>query len=165
MSEENNSAAEVPPIVINGQYVKDLSFEVPNAPGIYAEMTQNQPEIGINIDVNVGQIQDNVFEVVLSLHCKAELGEKVAFIAELAYAGVMTMNVPEDHLHPMLLIEAPRLLFPFARNILAGVTRDGGFPPVMLQPVDFVQLYRQRMEAMAAQQKANGEGEAAPTIN
>ena len=167
MSEENNGAAEAPPIIINGQYVKDLSFEVPNAPGVYAELSKAQPEISINIDVAVAQIQDAVFEVTLNMHCKAELGEKVAFIAELAYAGVVTLNVPEDHLHPMLLIECPRLLFPFARNILAGVTRDGGFPPVMLQPVDFVQLYRQRMEAIAAQQEKEEEKEqdVPPTIN
>lgn len=165
MSEENG-AAEAPPVIINGQYVKDLSFEVPNAPAIYAEMSQGQPEIGINIDVSVAQIQSNVFEVTLNLESKAQLGDKVAFVAEVAYAGVVTLNVPEEHLHPMLLIECPRLLFPFARNVLATITRDGGFPPVMLQPVDFMQLYRQRMEAAAAeQQETEGGDENKPVIN
>lgn len=169
MSEENG-AGEAPPIIINGQYVKDLSFEVPNAPAIYAEMSKSQPEIGINIDVSVSQIQSNVFEVTLNLESKAKMGDKVAFVAEVSYAGVVTLNVPEEHLHPMLLIECPRLLFPFARNVLAAITRDGGFPPVMLQPVDFVQLYQQRMEAVAAEQRqkeaeAEAEGEVKPTIN
>lgn len=167
MSEENG-AAEAPPIIINGQYVKDMSFEVPNAPAIYAEMSKSQPEIGINIDVSVAQIQSNVFEVTLNLESKAKMGDKVAFVAEVSYAGVVTLNVPEEHLHPMLLIECPRLLFPFARNVLATITRDGGFPPVMLQPVDFVQLYQQRAEAAAAEQRqkeAETEGEVKPTIN
>lgn len=167
MSEENG-AAEAPPIIINGQYVKDLSFEVPNAPAIYAEMSQAQPEIGINIDVSVSQIQSNVFEVTLNLESKAKMGDKVAFVAEVSYAGVVTLNVPEEHLHPMLLIECPRLLFPFARNVLATITRDGGFPPVMLQPVDFMQLYHKRMEAAAAEQRqkeAEGGSESKPTIN
>jgi len=89
---------------------------------------------------------------VLHLKIEALLEGKALFILELAYAGVFTLNLPEEQIHPVLLIECPRLLFPFARNIVADMTRDGGLPPLLLQPLDFVQLYRARAEEMNAQQ-------------
>jgi len=153
-----DDAAEnsVPPLGVSGQYIKDLSFEVPNAPAIFSELGRGTPEIPIQIDIRASQIQDKVFEVVLQLHIEGKVGDKAAFIVELAYAGIFTINVAQEHLQPVLLIECPRLLFPFARNIVADITRDGGFPPLMMQPVDFVTLYRQRMEKMAAEQQAAG---------
>lgn len=152
----NNGSGEnaVPPITINGQYIKDLSFEVPGAPAIYGELARSQPEIPISIDIRAAKLQDNVFEVVLLMNVQATISGKPAFIVELAYGGVFTLNVPDEHLQPMLLIECPRMLFPFARNIVADVTRDGGFPPLMLQPVDFVALYRQRMEELAQDEQS-----------
>lgn len=156
MTEEATTATAVPPLGVNGQYIKDLSFEVPNAPAIFSELGRGTPEIPIQIDIRASQIQDKVFEVVLHLHIEGKVGDKQAFIVELAYAGIFTINVPQEHLQPVLLIECPRLLFPFARNIVADITRDGGFPPLMMQPVDFVTLYRQRMEKMAAEQQAAG---------
>ena len=141
-----------PPLVVNGQYIKDFSFEVPNAPDIFAELGQSAPEIPISIDIRANHLQNNSFEVVLHIQIDSKLGGKPAFIVDLAYAGVFTLHVPQEHLQPMLLVECPRLLFPYARNIVADATRDGGFPPLMLQPIDFVQLYRQRMERMAAEQ-------------
>jgi preprotein translocase subunit SecB len=143
----------VPPLSVNVQYVKDLSFEVPNAPAIYSTL-RSQPNVNINLDVQARRIQDgqDVFEVTLQI--KAEATEPSAangaepapvFIAELAYCGVFTLNgVPEDTVEPVLLVECPRLLFPYARNILADITRDGGFPPVLLQPIDFVALWQSR---------------------
>mgnify|MGYP001809650819 CR=1 FL=1 len=143
MSEENT----LPPLVINGQYVKDLSFEVPGAPGIYGEMAGQNPEIPIHVDINATAIADKTFEVTLHLKVEAHLPEnRPVFIAELAYAGIFTLNVPDEHIQPMLLIECPRLLFPFARSIIADMTRDGAFPPLMIQPIDFMQLYRARAE-------------------
>nr|WP_106003139.1 protein-export chaperone SecB [Magnetospirillum gryphiswaldense]CAM77023.1 Bacterial protein export chaperone SecB [Magnetospirillum gryphiswaldense MSR-1] len=149
MSDENN----MPPLVINGQYVKDLSFEVPGAPGIYGEMAGQNPEIPIHVDINAAAIADKTYEVTLHLKVEAHLAEnKPVFIAELAYAGIFTLNVPDEHIQPMLLIECPRLLFPFARSIIADMTRDGAFPPLMIQPIDFMQLYRSRMEAAQGQE-------------
>lgn len=145
---ENNEAAQ-PALVVNGQYIKDLSFEVPGAPGIYGEMQGRNPEIAIHVDINAGGLRDSVFEVVLHLKVEAKDEAKTVFIAELAYGGVFTLNVPQEHLQAMLLIECPRMLFPFARAIIADMTRDGGFPPLMIQPIDFVQLFRSRMEAAA----------------
>ncbi len=144
-------------LTVNGQYIKDLSFEVPGAPGIYGEMRQ-QPEIPIGIDIQATKLQDNVFEVVLAVNIDAKVNGKPAFVLELSYGGVFTVQgVPEDHMQPLLLIECPRMLFPFARNIIADMTRDGGFPPLMMQPIDFVALYRQRMEQL---QQGGGNGQA-----
>ncbi len=146
----------IPPLVVNAQYVKDLSFEVPNAPEVFSTL-RAQPNVNINLDVQARRLNEgqDVFEVTLQI--KAEATEQPAttngnsgdgkpvFIAELAFCGVFTLNgVPADTIEPVLLVECPRLLFPYARNILADVTRDGGFPPVLLQPIDFVALWQSR---------------------
>lgn len=149
MSDENTQ----PPMVINGQYVKDLSFEVPGAPGIYGEMAGQNPEIPIHVDITATAVADKTFEVTLHLRVEAHLAEnKPVFIVELAYAGIFTLNVPDEHVQPMLLIECPRQLFPFARAIVADLTREGAFPPLMIQPIDFVKLYRSRMEEAQTQE-------------
>ncbi len=160
---------QLPPLVVNVQYIKDLSFEVPNAPDIYATL-RAQPAVQINLDVQARAVTEGqpVYEVVLSV--KAEAREapaatngngaaaaegRVVFIAELHYGGVFTLNgVPPEAVEPLLLIECPRLLFPFARNVLSDVTREGGFPPVLLQPIDFVGLWQAR-RAQGAQTVAN----------
>lgn len=164
MSETPSSAP--PPLVLNIQYTKDLSFEVPNAPAIYTVL-RSAPSVNINLDVQVRRIQDDqsVFEVTLAARAEATMtpaaganGEEkpmVVFIADLSYSGIFTLTgIPENQQEPILLVECPRLLFPFARNILADVTRDGGFPPVMLGPIDFVGLWQSR-RAQAAAPAAN----------
>lgn len=164
------SETQTAPLTLNIQYTKDLSFEVPNAPAIYT-ILREAPSVNINLDVQVRRLEENenVFEVTLATRAEAtvpatqqgngangngagdgaaedEAGKTTTvFICELAYAGIFTLTgVPENQLEPVLLVECPRLLFPFARNILADVTRDGGFPPVMLGPIDFVSLWQQR---------------------
>lgn len=133
------------PLVLNMQYTKDLSFEVPGAPGIFATLRE-QPAIDLQLDVQARPIQEgeNLFEVTLDIRADAKAQDQVCFIAELTYCGIFTINVEEADLEPVLLVECPRLLFPFARNILAEVTRDGGFPPVFLSPIDFVALWQSR---------------------
>lgn len=140
------------PIAINAQYIKDLSFEVPSSPAIFADLATTQPEIGVNIEVNVNPVQESVFEVVIQINAECRVNHKAAFICELAYAGIFTINVAPEHQQIVLLIECPRLLFPFARNILADVTRDGGFPPLMLSPVDFVAMYQNQLARQGAAQ-------------
>ncbi len=141
----------VQPLVVNIQYVKDLSFEVPGAPQIYSQL-KAQPQVSINLDVQARRVQEgqSVFEVSIVIRAEAHDQSPQAngqaanpaptvFVAELTYAGVFTLNgLPENAIEPVLLVECPRILFPFARNILSDVTRDGGFPPVLLQPIDFV---------------------------
>ncbi|MBD0271898.1 MAG: protein-export chaperone SecB [Acetobacteraceae bacterium] len=137
------------PLVLNIQYTKDLSFEVPNAPEIFT-LLREQPRVDIQLDVQARPLQQDagVFEVALQIRvdAKANLNnaDQTCFIAELAYCGIFTVTVPPEQVEPVLLVECPRLLFPFARNILADVTRDGGFPPVLLAPIDFVALWQSR---------------------
>ena len=136
------------------QYTKDLSFENPNAPASLGPQPQ-QPSINIQINVNANNVAENEYEVALLIEGKAENGGKVMFSFDLSYAGVFRIvNVPKENLHPLIMIECPRLLFPFAREIIATAVRDGGFPPLMLDPVDFVGLYRQNMERQAAAAQA-----------
>lgn len=131
------------------QYTKDLSVENPNAPESFRNKTQ--PKIDINVSVGVNAKPENTHEVVLKLEAKAGAGKDMLFAVELAYAGLFRLqNMTQEQGQVALMIEAPRLLFPFAREILANATRQAGFPPLMLDPVDFLQLYRQR--AMQAQQ-------------
>jgi preprotein translocase subunit SecB len=144
----SETAEQQPQLQVNAQYIKDLSFEVPGAPGIYGDLASQPPEISVRVDLGAEPLQKNVYEVVLQLSVEAKIKDRTAFIAELSYGGVFTLNIPEEHVQPVLLIECPRLLFPFARNIIADATRDGGFPPMMLQPIDFVSLYRSRIEQM-----------------
>jgi preprotein translocase subunit SecB len=132
--------------MINAQYVKDLSFEVPGAPGVFAQLQQRPPEIAIKVDVQARNLEGNVYEVVLDTRADCKTGDAVAFILELSYAGVFTLNVAPDSLRPTLLIECPRMLFPFARQILASTTLNGGFLPLMLGPVDFAALYSQQSQ-------------------
>jgi preprotein translocase subunit SecB len=155
MADGNGAPPEAAPPQLNvlAQYTKDLSFENPNAPASLAPQPQ-QPAINIQINVTANNLSENEFEVTLSVEGKAETGDKLMFRFELAYAGVFRIvNVPKENLHPLIMIECPRLLFPFAREIIATAVRDGGFPPLMLDPVDFVGLYRQNMERQAAQAK------------
>ena len=143
-----NGADDAPTIGLITQYVKDLSFESPNAPGIY--QTPIQPQIDVEFNIGVQQFGDEVHEVVLKIDVRAKADEQVAFIVELAFAGLFGVrNVPAEHLQGFMLGEAPRLLFPFARRVLADAVRDGGFPPLILDPIDFNALYLQQAQAQA----------------
>jgi preprotein translocase subunit SecB len=138
-------ANPAPQMKILGQYLKDLSFENPNAPQSLNTQA-NQPEISISVNVNARTISPTDFEVELHLEAKASHNDKVVFAAELLYAGVFRLeNIPQEALHPVVLIECPRMLFPFARQVLADATRNGGFPPLMLDPIDFGAMYQKRL--------------------
>ncbi len=144
------------PIRIEVQYVKDLSFENPQAPRSL-QQNSKQPGIDIQVDVKATKLGDNVYEVVLTSTVKGSIEGDPLFLIELSYAGVFTLaGVPDEHLQPLLLIECPRLLFPFARNIIADVTRDGGYPPLLVQPLDFSDIYRRSLQDRSA-------GEATPS--
>lgn len=143
---------DLPPLSINVQYVKDLSFENPRAPQSFGELG-TPPEITVDINVEVHGIQARVAEVVLNIRVRAAREEQVFFMVELSYAGVCIVgNVPEQHVQPLVTIEGPRMLFPFARQIIADAVRNGGFPPLLINPIDFGRLYQQNVAA--AQQGA-----------
>ncbi len=134
------------PLVVTAQYIKDLSFEAPGAPEVFQRMQHTRPDITINIDVQAVPLKDTAFEVVLNMKAECKVDQKMAFILELVYAGNFNIRVPREHLQAVLLVECPRLLFPFARSILAELSREGGFPPVLLGPVDFVAMYQKQLE-------------------
>jgi preprotein translocase subunit SecB len=137
----------MPQIGVLAQYVKDLSFENPNAPRSMAPSGQ-QPTINIQVNVDAAPIAATDFEVTLRLEGKAESQGMLLFSFELVFAGAFRIqNVPTESLQPIVLIECPRLLFPFAREIVATAVRNGGFAPLLLDPIDFVNLYRQRLAA------------------
>jgi preprotein translocase subunit SecB len=147
---EPAKAAAQPAMRILGQYLKDLSFENPNAPQTLGQQA-TQPDINISVNVNAKNLAPTDFEVELHLDAKATVQEKVIFNAELIYAGTFRLeNFPQQMMHPAVLIECPRLLFPFARQILAEATRNGGFPPLMLDPIDFAAMYQKRLQQASA---------------
>jgi preprotein translocase subunit SecB len=141
----------LPSMRVLGQYLKDLSFENPNAPQSLGNQ-QGQPDINVAVNVNARNMAPTDFEVELHLDAKATVKDKVIFAAEVLYAGVFRLeNFPQNVLHPAVLIECPRMLFPFARQVLADATRNGGFPPLMLDPIDFAVMYQKRMAAQKAE--------------
>ena len=152
---DNNAAS--PSLTILAQYVKDFSFENPGAPRSL-QARDKAPAINISVNVNANPLAESDFDVLLSLNAEAKDGDKVLFNAELAYGGVFRITgFPQEHMLPVLFIECPRLLFPFARQIISDATRNGGFPPLMIDPIDFAQMFAQRMaeEQVKAKVQAN----------
>jgi preprotein translocase subunit SecB len=138
-----------PQLMVLAQYIKDFSFENPNAPA--SLNPAQQPQINISINVGSKPLEGSDVEVELRLEGRAELPGSLLFGFELVYAGVFRLqNVPQDALQPLTLIECPRLLFPFAREIISNAVRNGGFPPLLLDPIDFVALYQQRLAQVQA---------------
>ncbi|OAI27965.1 protein-export chaperone SecB [Methylosinus sp. R-45379] len=147
MTDTNGSGSGptgAPALNVLVQYVKDLSFENPNAPRSL-QPRQNPPEIGIQVNVNARQMSPEDFEVSVTLEASATEGGEVLFKLEVDYGGVFRLlNIPAEQIHPIVMIECPRLLFPFLRQVVADATRNGGFPPLYIDPIDFFALYQQR---------------------
>lgn len=167
MAEDNQAAAgsqqaPAPSINIVGQYVRDMSFENPDAPASIMA-GGGSPTFNVAINVSVKKQADDVYAVETPINVKAERDGKVLFNIELIYGGLFRIqNVPENQIAAVLMIECPRLIFPFARQTVATVSQSGGFPPVMLEPVDFAAIYRQNLQRMAEASKAGKPAEAAP---
>ena len=150
--QQANGEDNSPQIGVISQYVKDLSFENPNAPAVY--QWQTQPQIEVQFNIGAFKLGDELHEVQLKIEIAARSEDRTAFQVELVYAGLFALrNFPEDQIQPFLLAEAPRVLFPFARRVVADTVQDGGFPPLLLDPIDFAALYMQRL----AQEQANGD--------
>jgi preprotein translocase subunit SecB len=129
--------------IVKGKYIKDLSFENPNAPHSLVA-ANNKPSIDINVDLKAQKLQDEIYEMTLHMSARATTDGSTMFLVDLAYAGIFQLsNIPEDRIEPVILVDCPFVLFPFARRVIADVTRDGGFPPLMLDPIDFHALYLQ----------------------
>ena len=150
MSSTGSETQAQPNLQVVGQYIKDLSFENPSAPVGF----NTAPELDLGIDLNARNLGDNMHEVVLSMRIKATAEGKPVFVLEMAYACLVRLvNIPEEMLQRVLLIQAPHMMFPFARRVIADVVRDGGMPPLMIEPIDFNALYQAKM-AQAAQPPA-----------
>ena len=168
MAEENEGAAApqpgaAPSMNLVGQYVRDLSFENPGAPGSILAGGGN-PAFNVSISVGVKKQTDDLYAVELNLKAKANREETLLFNVELVYGGVFRLkSIPEAQLSGLLMVECPRLIFPFARQVLANVTQQGGFPPLMMEPVDFMAIYRQNLAALAAKQQEGGAAAAPAT--
>jgi preprotein translocase subunit SecB len=141
-----------PAIGLISQYVKDLSFENPNAPAVY--QWQSAPQVDVQFNIAADSVGDNLYEVLLKIDVTSKTDNGTSFVIELKYAGLFGVrNVPDDQLQPFFLAEAPRILFPFARRVVADAVQDGGFPPLLLEPIDFHSLFMQQVQA------AQGEGQ------
>lgn len=147
--------ANQPPLIIKGQYVKDFSFENPNAPEVFNTL-EAQPQVDINVNVEAKRFASGDYEVILSVKVDAKSSTRQVFLCEIAYAGVFALGpmIPADQHQGVLLIECPRMLFPFVRAIICDATREGGFPPLVLQPIDFFALYQQQAEQQGAAAQA-----------
>ncbi len=154
MSEENKTSNDneqpagregqnQPAILINTQYIKDLSLEIPHAPEIFKEI-KSAPEVQINVEVGYQTLENNFYNVELKLNMDGDVNHQKLFILELTYSAVVALNVPAEHLEPVLMIEIPRLIFPFARNVVTNCLVEGGLPPFMINPIDFVTMYNNR---------------------
>ena len=146
--------ADGPQVAALAQYVKDLSVENPSAPAVY--QWGEQPQLDVQFNINVNKVADEVHEVILKIDASARSASGVHFVIDLSYGGIFALrNLPEEALAPFLLVEAPRLLFPFARQVIAAATSEAGFPPLMLDPIDFAGIFM----AQAVQQQSLSEGE------
>ena len=145
------AAASTMPLTVHAQYVKDFSFENPHAPATLRSDKKDggAPEMQVNVNLRNARLDDaGLYEVVLGIEAQAKRGDTVLFMAELQYGVVCSVakSIPEQHVHPLLMIEAPKLAFPFARQILCDAVIQGGYPPLMLNPVDFEGLYIQQYQ-------------------
>ena len=147
MTDETKQQKQIPAIVMNSQYVKDLSLEIPHAPQVFKKAVNTRPDVNLEVDVKTEKLEDNHYNVSLNFRINGNLEGEPLFILELSYAGIATINVPQEHIEPVLMIEIPRLLFPFARSIITNNLVDAGLPPFMINPIDFVGLYQRRKTA------------------
>jgi preprotein translocase subunit SecB len=143
-------------IAINAQYVKDLSFENPRAPHSLLQPPAGvAPDLQVGVDVKAQGLAADVYEVVMTLKVETKVSGEVVFVAELAYGAVVSLiNVSQEEIAIALMVETPRLMFPYVRNVISEVTRDGGYTPLLLSPIDFADIYRRRAEQQ--QQQATG---------
>ena len=157
--------SDAPQVAMLAQYIRDLSFENPNAPASLQNESGTAPAVDVNVRVNGRKAGDDIYEIELSLNITSKAADQVQYIVELKYASLFGIrNLPDDMTNKIVLIQGPTLMFPFARRIIADAVRDGGFPPLLLDPVNFEALYAQQ----AAQQGAapsGGEGDSENTIN
>lgn len=141
-----------PPVMIQNQYIKDLSMEIPHAPVIFKKMQAQNPQVNVEVNVEAQKLEeDKFFNVLLNIRINGDIEQEKAFILELTYGAVVSLNIPEEHEEPVLMIEIPHMIFPFARQVVASTMSNAGLPPLMLNPIDFMAIFN----AKKAQAEAN----------
>ncbi len=135
-------------VSLNMQYIRDMSLEIPHAPKIFSKLNI-QPKINVDLNIDVNKLNEKNFEVTLNLHLNADINNESLFIFELSYAAACTIQLPEEQIEPVLFIEIPKLLFPYARQIISSNLANAGLPPLMLTPIDFTTIYKKRKEQIA----------------
>ena len=154
MVKKETSTEASPSLTMHAQYIKDLSFENPRASSIFTQQT-GQPDVEVSVNVSAIPLENDRYEITLNLNAKAKADNELLFIVELSYGGIVSVNnIPEKEKNAFVMIEGPRLLFPFARATIATVTREGGFLPLNLQPIDFVAVFKANLET---KQKKNNK--------
>ena len=141
-----------PPVMIQNQYIKALSMEIPHAPVIFKKMQHQNPQVNVEVNVEAQKLEeDKFFNVLLNFRINGDIEQEKAFILELTYGAVVSLNIPEEHEEPVLMIEIPHMIFPFARQVVASTMSNAGLPPLMLNPIDFMAIFN----AKKAQAEAN----------
>lgn len=130
-----------PPIMVNSQYIKDLSMEIPHAPHIFKKLNEGAPKIDIEVNIETQKLEENIYNVLMNVTLNGEAKDEKAFILELSYGAVVSLSVPQEHHEPVLMIEIPHMLYPFVRQIIANTLTNAGLPPLMLNPIDFMAMY------------------------
>ena len=156
------SAEEAPAMQMRAQYIKDLSFENPRAPGSIFNL-QEAPELEVNVNLGAQRLDESVFELTIQVNVRAQAEKTTVFMTDLSYGGIFeTKNIPEDAIEQVLFVQGAFLLFPYARRVISDITRDGGFPPVQLEPVDFLTMYQQQRANIQREPAPQAEQPAAP---
>ncbi len=150
MENANENQPQTPAVAVHNQYIRDLSLEIPHAPEIFKKLDV-QPQIKIDVNINAAPVEGNVYNVELAFRIDGDVNEEKFFILEMTYGGIVSLNVPEEHKEPVLMIEIPHMLFPYARQAITNTLFNGGLPPLMLNPIDFVAMYNARRQSAAAE--------------
>ena len=151
MENANENQPHAPAITMRTQYIRDLSLEIPHAPEIFAKLNV-QPQIKVDVNIDIKQVDGNTYAVELNFRIDGDINEEKFFILEMTYGGVVSVNVPEEHKELILMIEVPHLLFPYARQAISSVLFDGGLPPLMLNPIDFMAMYNAKKHSATSEQ-------------
>lgn len=157
MAKDKNSANEQPQqpnVAILSQYIKDLSMEIPHAPAIFKKMQGSAPQIGVEVNIEAGKLEeDGIFNVLLNINVNGNVQDEKAFILELSYGTVVSLNIPQEHIEPVLMVEIPHMIFPYVRQIVSSTMSNAGLPPLMLNPIDFAGMYAARKESEQSSSK------------
>lgn len=143
-----------PPLIIQNQYIKDLSMEIPHAPAIFKRLQGVAPKIGVEINVEAQKLEEeNFYNVLLNVRINGDVEEEKAFILELSYGAVVVLNIPKEHHEPVLMVDVAHMIYPFVRQIVANTMTNAGMPPLMLNPMDFMAIYNAKKNAQTKEAK------------